>query len=518
MTQVTAEFAGVPLESYSFTLNRGITPSVAVVSTIPVPGPLNIPAGRLRLQFGATTIDFEGMAAEVAYFRSVKNDNGWRWSLHLTDRRWKWQFGRVSGEYNIRLADGSTDPAQRKTPGELATLLLTRLGEIEPDVSRMPAGVFPYVKWDGVNPARALASLCESVGCEVVLGLDNRVTIWPIGQGPELPTNDSLRYPIFALNATSKPVKLVVLGSPTRFQSKLKLEPIGKEPSSGHHKLIDELSYVPSTGWLSESPWSFAGVTDDTNRMAALDAIWRWYQVTAQSDDSLPVPGTSTSIESAEQYFPLLDELVEASQSIEGIYRTQKPYVVGDFWPYSDAPGNASDLQYSDRFQLLQDRGIVQFPYPVLGLDTSGAMEKPILNIVVAHGVKDTAGEPVRLERVRILSGGSGAFTIRRPELFESFVSSAGSLIDNSAAVREEADRYLDIFAARFTGAPQRHAEYAGFAAIAPNGRIAQVRWEGGTRQIATTKASEMFEFDLSEPSAVQRRRSEFTDQLKESI
>ena len=79
------------------------------------------------------------------------NEDGLVWQVSLLDRRWKWAFGQVWGEFNIRDDGELLVSAFERTPQELAEYLLIAAGESLYDVSQLPNDTRPHVEWVGAT-------------------------------------------------------------------------------------------------------------------------------------------------------------------------------------------------------------------------------------------------------------------------------------------------------------------------------------------------------------------------------
>ena len=111
----------------SMTLLPGISPSSATIVTVPQSAILP-DIGTLQFDWSDgggddVTITFLDCAVNQAALR--RDGNAYVWTIQILDRRWRWRFGEINGEYNKRLKDGSIDTATEKTPQELAALLLS---------------------------------------------------------------------------------------------------------------------------------------------------------------------------------------------------------------------------------------------------------------------------------------------------------------------------------------------------------------------------------------------------------
>ena len=130
--------------------------------------------------------DFELVLPECRVDKIQKTANE-TFLVTIFDRRWKWRFGQISGVYNLRQPDGELDPDLETEPQDIATDCLKAMGETGFDVGELPNRTRPEYRWVAQNPAAMLDQLCQSLGCSVVLGFDNRVTIRRLGEGGELP-------------------------------------------------------------------------------------------------------------------------------------------------------------------------------------------------------------------------------------------------------------------------------------------------------------------------------------------
>ncbi len=208
-------FDGVrQIESASFTLSHGVTPSVAQLTIIPQVAPAIPLDGTLVWTFGDVTILFPGCRVDKASFEYTQS--GLVWRLSIFDRRWQWAFGQISGSYNVRRANigdgglpaalalkefptvppapqvpqlqlGTIDVNTLATPQQLATLCFLAMGEAGFEVGQLPNDSRPEVQWDHDNPAQSLANLCDLLGCRVSLGIDNVARIVRLGTGALLP-------------------------------------------------------------------------------------------------------------------------------------------------------------------------------------------------------------------------------------------------------------------------------------------------------------------------------------------
>jgi hypothetical protein len=482
-----------------FTLSRGVSPSVCTLWMMPQAS-LNLPPGTLSF-VSDNTISFPDAAIDLAFLRKNEDASRQRWSVQILDRRWRWKLGSVSGEYNTRLPNGQVVEATRKTPGELATLIFAALGETA-DVSRMPATVFPPVAWNAITPAQALKELCEYVGCEVALDINNRVTIWPLGMGSEAGDSQVQRHPAFRVMPRRRPNKIVVQCGPTRYQSKLELEAVGKNEDGKQYRL-DQLSYAPED-WSTESFWSFPSVTDDDDRAAAFESVYRHFRVKGQAGGGWDVPGCSVQVDKLSQLLPLYSSIVQTAFDLDDTDQELPAHIDGEYWPYADGQDNTDNSRYTAPWKLHGDQGLVETRWPTFSLDESSEIAEPTLYLTCSYNVRKPDGALDRLEREAVLAPGSGALTIQRPELYASkyvIYASDGisqeQIIGSEDKANAEADAYLAIFQRKYQDAWAYEREYAGFLPVSPDGKIAQVRWSCAMNRAALTHASVNAELDV---------------------
>lgn len=338
-----ATFPGIEkIHGASMDFVHGVSPSIATLTITPqATFPTMI--GDLTFSYGKTAVTWKDCRIdEVSYQR---NESGFIWQLSIADRRWAWANGVVWGRYNLRREDGSlvgqgTQLTSERTPKELAKLLLNAMGERGYSVNDIPNTLRPEVNWDFVVPSRALAELCDLLGCYVVLGLDNKVKLCVAGEGAQLRDRYGVMDWSFIENPPPKPNKIAIKTAKVRLQVDLVLEPVGKD-IDGAIRPIDDLSYAPSGvrylptnqtvnvdkvgapfvdfTWIEDEfqgqlePWQ------DTAKKCAKESYFRWYRIAMKGHDGLPerliIPtsiGTWT-IENIEDILPIDVEQVQTN-------------------------------------------------------------------------------------------------------------------------------------------------------------------------------------------------------------
>lgn len=530
------EFPGLPvLTSGEFTLSHGIIPSVLSFTTVPSTD--FVPQfGDMKITFGDIEIIFRSCAIEVANLR--RSGGGYIWSIMIKDRRWKWKYGRISGRYNIRRDDGTIDPATEKTPQELATLLFEKLKEQAPDISKLPNDARPEAIWDAVTPANALQDLCDELNCRIVLGLDDKVTLWPLGEGEDLPENGLEINQGYGFKRSAKPDSIEVLGGPTQIQAKFKLVAVG-EDTDGSIKPIDDLSYKPEGGWGGEPPESFGNTlgtyTRDGQELEAADlarnSVWKWYRIESFADGSWDWPVGAQPFDdegnpipapqSVKDILPISDALLDmvTFPEVEGALEPKPAEIEGVFYPGGeDYQNTTAGTKYSDDFSVDRARGIIKFGNPVykVGGDGEPDTEAELYLTAVFVPKNPATKEPIRYYRSVVLPPpvqDTLPQVLKHPEisrkLIARYVGTVGFVPvqgDNIEDINAEADHYLDAAAKEYELEHSVDIEYTGIVEIPPDGKVTQVTWKVGGGG-ATTRASINSEHAKTTPYPELRRR-----------
>ena len=264
----------------SYTCSWGITPSSAYIET--VPGQNLSPTGILTFEYGGRMV--LGLRDCILVQPQLQTDPD-VWRVQILDRRWKWKYGHISGRYNVRGEDGKIPEINERTPRELAEMLLTEMGE---NVARsrarhLPNNLRPVCNWDYINPAVALARLCDECGFVVVFDpIRNRPELHLQGRGQRLPRAGAMNNS-WGFNVRPKPRSIMCVGAPIRHEAKFRLEAVGKD-TDDDWKPIDKLSYAPDGGWSNKNtqPPFYDGVESLTNKKAkelAIRTVYRSYRI-----------------------------------------------------------------------------------------------------------------------------------------------------------------------------------------------------------------------------------------------
>lgn len=256
----------IAVESCEYICSHGITPGRATIVTYPqTAAPLEF--GTLAFSDGTRSVAIRDCKLES--IKSSLTSQGTSFTLEIVDRRWRWQYGGISGNYNQKDENGKLVPYTIRSPQELAALLLAEMGETNPFVILPPglpkqagADLNRYLRlgqnypqtltnpeqvWDHTNPAQALARLCERWGCRVVYQpVMDRVLITPLGVGRAFP---NVPCEVISPNVSAPPAPAYVAAfseEPVRYQIRFQTEAVGRE-WDGSYLPIDQLSYAPAS-------------------------------------------------------------------------------------------------------------------------------------------------------------------------------------------------------------------------------------------------------------------------------
>lgn len=502
-------YGGISCMSASYTLGHGITPGVAEIECQPQNRPF--PAvGDLVISDGENSVAFLGMRADQRSAR--RGSDGMTWRFTLLDRRWKWQFGAIFGEYNRRDDSDETIVQEdrpilgiEKTPRELAELLLDAMSEQRYDVSQLPNDQRPHVEWIGANPAQELASLADLSGCRVVLTLDGSVRLIPLGQGSSVPSSPRITEASLSSDPPERPDAIDVIGGPFRIQTRVDLEAVGLD-TDGKIKPIDNLSYKPTNGWERENA-QFGSITDAETLALAKKTVYRWYRLKVSTPISVPIlPSDYQQITGIEQLVNVDDSLVEfAKDSVTAERTKKKARVYGVYYlNRADKDANSStsaDYEYlgdKDRlpgetvggFTVDGHRNLVIFDQQVVKKDTStNRYTAAELKLECSFGIRDQrTGQQVVWDYFYQVPGarsGTGPEVVETDtinlEVYESF--SADGTSTGWKALREVSDlvnesRYLAEGAVqKYQSIDTADATHIGIVPISPDGALVQVTW-----------------------------------------
>lgn len=493
-----AFFPGVErVISCSATLSHGITPGVINLTIAPQDRVI-ADGGTLLLAFGNSQIAFGDCKIDSGSV--MRNGSGRIVSLSIFDRRWKWtECGQISGSYNLRNDDGTVIEGTGKTPQELARLCLDAMGESGYDVGDIPNEARPTVEWEVMNPAQALADLCDQLGCRVVPQIRGHIAIRRVGVGSPLPPGPVVEYSA-TVDPPEKPDAITVVFGPTRYQMEFELEAVGLN-EDGTIAPIAELEYADGIEWGDVSLATMDEVGDLHGQRAeelAKATVYRWYRIKMPA--TVPDYG---EVDKVERFLPIEQEQVDTIL-IQG-RKVNKPAEVSGTW-YPVGSGEVGNVETTvDRnFQIDTVTGIVKFSEPIYaieGADDEAALAEPTLTLKVAVSVRDKDTRSWdRHIRTRKLGGPTNNTQDRyerHDEITLNFDSSGKAV--NGPEVDKEADYYLDALERSYFTADPSSATYAGLFPIELDGALQCVTWKVGGGAFTTIQRNQ----DLGSPTTI---------------
>ena len=512
--------------------------------------------GDLVITDGFGTVTLKG--CRLADIRFSASPTGGRTIvLLIADRRWRWRYGAISGNWNQ--VDPYPDP-ELFPPGEyvfaggpyapgtfrFAHLLMadclramneTALPLID------PAPVIPVpVQWDYEVPASALSSLCATLGYRLVYQpVADRVLCAPAGVGKVLPDNLPIITNHATLDLPRRPAAIKLVGGPTLWHDYLSLEPVGFE-KNGEVRPIDKLSYKPAAGWANTSPPYFGDV-QATNQLSFAEAVeltkqhvWRTFRVKMVDVVTGKAPGPNVGgygrIFDRKQLV-LGQSIYDGNRGINGQPMTEPAWCVGSIYipPGNHIPehgittaGGNTDAHSGKRLPYKPavdtDRGLVMFERCMYRM-INAKVNPPDLYIFTSFSIRSIVGRiPVCYERGGVAAGavnlGCPPEYLKHPELVAVVRTirkdrdfSVTVVGDNFDELNPLADYYLNAANRKYEIGAAADRTYAGIVPLDPDGAIQQVTWSVGGGQPATTRASRNCEHAHYLPAFPERRKVE---------
>jgi hypothetical protein len=312
--------APIAVSRANISRSHGVVPSAISLDIVP----LDVEELQTGGRIGDLYIEYEGQSLTIpdciidstSFHADVANRVT---SLIIFDRRWRWQFGDISGHYNRYSESGEliaseeadlrrTEANSDRNPRDLARILLRRMGEPDVDLTALPTDTRPEMEWEHDLPARQLDALCELYGCRVVLPWSNVVQIWKEGSRRHretfskvprirrlqeltdfhLPPGLPIVRASTSLNVAERPDAIEISSSPILYQFDMRLEPVG-EDVDGQIKLLRDLSYSPDKtdefgGWFTKNlvnPGTDVRMRDADNdvKQLASKCVGKWFRV-----------------------------------------------------------------------------------------------------------------------------------------------------------------------------------------------------------------------------------------------
>ncbi len=495
--------------SVHYTLSHGTQPGKVLVRCV---AGTNRPAGQGTARFidptTGVTVQLPDCRIDSAHMElTSRGEQVIR--IELLDQRWRWRLGKISGQYNLRTEDASQIvPGTEKSPRELAKLCLAEMGTHLADLSQMPNETRPFIDWDVTQPAAALASLAEMVGCTVVLKTNGRIAIEPVGRGKQLPVSGFLIAGREGYDPPELPQAIELVAGPTRYQVDFDLEAVG-EDIDGEIKPIDQLSYKPKHGWAFETPWT--DNVDPRCQELSQQSIFKMYRI--KLPETLPgVPKSrGNRLQSIDELLPLLPHQIDDDRLPDGTRKRRLPWVYGTYVKEAhsaptQAPGILSPnltrfpaQRYERSFRVDHRRGIVHFAEPVFTYIDNGTQQlrKPaVLRLRAAvHWRREASRALEHWSTIRgRKSSRENPLVVHRSDLALEVKhdEQTSRVIDNRQQLTQQARFYLDQAIAQLRPQPIASGQYVGLQPIEPDGAIRQVTWQIDTSgpQASKTTAS----------------------------
>ena len=515
--QGLAHFPGIQqVVEASFSFAHGISPSVATLVIAPQPNPLPI-HGTLKFTFGNVSLSWPDCCIDDGSLHW--DSSGQRWVLQLFDRRWKWRWGKISGHYNLYEESGKIKDGTEKTPQELAELCLEAIGEDDADVGDLPNDARPTMEWETEVPMEVLARLCDSLGCRVVLQLNNQVKLCKVGEGEQLP-DGFIMEDAATLDPPEKPKKVEIVCGPSRYQKDLELEAVGVE-TDGKILPFEELSYQPADGWGSTYPGYFDEVTSETSRELAKGSVFRMYRV------KFPIVVTG-EITVKDIYHLVLEAeqvstISEKDEQGEIILRNKPAEIRGTWCPDEDdeentAPNTPYSRHYGDHrtygFSLDAARGLVTFAEPVFrNIGDAELMPFPAdLKLRTAFSVReeDTLALKRYAKERQIGDKDTPTRSDRHDELALGYVNGVAT---NQKEIDQWCEKFLDGIKAEYQTTMPWTRKYAGLREIDLDGAVQTVSWNVGGSGATTVASRGTEQLSRVQPYRV-RRQAEMARQI----
>ena len=451
----------------------------------------------LVIRQGTTELRWRDVRVES--IESAEPANAGLWRVTLLDRRWKWRFGYIDGDYNAIGYDGRL--IRPRSPRQLAALLGGVLGEAI-DAAALPDEARPRTTWRAHSARDELERLCNDYGCAVAFDGPNDATrivrvgtgaafVDPQQYGGRVTRSDGQAIPPW-------PSQIRVIGGTSLWQTELEcFEAVGKD-TDGTIKPIDQLSYTPAGGWRKSHPKRFVDIpgtyqSDGGTRAVAdlaTETVFKWYRLTGQAAGGWSprkLVGTPYEPQSIDDLGPFLDTLLERDG---GTGNRLPAVVVGAFYNYQEEVfENVENAAWPGRIRFNNETKCVELDNAAFrwSYDPDGTHVKPAeLRLYIGYAVaKD--GVPIRYEKYVDNSGpshGAGARVEHHDEIVTEVIEStpdAGAFgaTDNLADVAKEAAHYLAGVQGEYVVRPTAQIELPLIQRFSPDGVLRQISWHG---------------------------------------
>lgn len=521
-------YSGIPIVvGSSFTLSRGVGPSVSQLTTVPHTRALP-KHGTLTFRYGSFAFYLHDCAIQNAQLNVATG--GFQWQITIADRRWRWKFSSIDGYYNIRKdtlenAGDEIIPETRRSLRELIVLLFQAMGERNYRIVSAPNNIFPEVRWDHANCADELSQLLEDVSCDVAMGIDNVARIVQIGQGAFLPSIPGEISRGYGLTPGVAPSEILVVSGPISFEDEIVLEAVGLETDANKAEVkpIDDLSYKPTKGGWKKCDEMMLNVFDEHGLEAqerARKTVFRWYRI--KKFKSLPgktAPG-GVKLDAISEILPIKSVQNEREVQPDGSVGQKKAEVYGVFVHADDADAEDEDKNkdrlYDDRFTIDGNSGIVKFSNTVYRVDDNGDYLEADLFLRTSFEIGGKLAPPKAFEwRSRVIGSevASGVHSVFRRDIIPRISRRANKTTDNLPDTRKQLRDAASEAAIAFSARETHDKTYAGLVPTSPDGAIEQITWTTDMNG-AITQMSRNTEHHMAIPRSKERRRITKLDRI----
>lgn len=550
MVQGLVTYPGIEqFEDFQITDISGISPAVGIMTMYPQYG---VPAafGDLVLTYDDNKIIFRNCTIDSASFQ--RNSGGQVVSVRFLDERWAWQYGEITGRYNIRLPNNFIDPAHERTPRQLATLCFNALGVKNFNVSALPNDARPDIDWDHANPAQELAKLCDDLGCRIVPQRSTGAWIICVtGEGSFLPDELPFQDQGDGIDPKEIPDFIKIVTAPFRYQVALPLESMGKETDLSY-KPIARLSYAPGTDFrngygfgiewremsnISPVRFTLPDGTKVSPRELAEQTVFRLWRI-AESDDVFGVPIPFLGNPKRKQII-VTDQLVQAWVDDRGVEHARPAFIFGSFYGEKaqgqtgnypvgtriDYQGNIYRESEEERasFSLSldpidTDRCFINTSKPFVWFDWfNNTFSSAPIFLMCSIQIRDPVRwQPYRYEFLRQVGTGtdtSFCLEVIKEDIqpwtignYDAFGDWLGTTTNNKVEVDAQCKYYADAIAKTFETIATSTRTYIGLFGIDMDGAIQQITYRI-TKSGADTIASRGTEHDFDIPKYWERRQ-----------
>lgn len=491
----------------------------------------------LTIQCAGVTLTWRDV--RIASVESATPGDTGLWRVTLEDRRWRWEFGHLDGDYNAPRANGGL--LRQRTPRQLAALLFQAMGEENFDVGQLPNTGRPRAAWRQANARTELEKLCGEIGCAVAFdGPGDSARIVRVGIGPQPINPEEYGGKIAGTRGRgipARPSQIRVVGGPVLWQDEWVFSEAVGEDVDGQIRPINELSYAPADGWsarFAESSWGGPGTSEDFAwlhgsytangetlyvRDLALKSVFRWYRAIGVRSQVIFQGGVPILFTGA-RYAPAqlqggefadirpasLDDIEFFNNRVErdSASGQRLPIKVDAEWFRSDRMGLNNTLgPYNGTATVNPQTRCLVFDQPFYRIDqdddSSTFFKNPGVATVTCAFICSRDGIPVRYDRFLDNSGPSLGARERcehHDEIVREVVNARAAngvafvASDNLAEVDAAANFYLQAIAAEYVIRDTAQIELPLIHHFAPDGQLRSVKWEGSSESASTTHLS----------------------------